>query len=381
MIYDGHAYCFPDLRGDGGFSDTDRFRKHLQLGIARHFQPVWRKRDRAPADSSGLADPSVQWSFDALEDVDFRAAGYGRFEWTVDGEDYVKQYIPPSVTDMSYPAESLVAEMDYAGVDMALLHRTPYLGIGNEFVAGCVRRFPDRLQGLAHVEEWLIQTQPDASIAKLDRAVNELGLVGLQFLPDQIPLYGQPADWNGPGFRPFWDTVAAMNIPVFFTPGFTSLATPGGDPLVAVLQGLWDIGRWMERYPGVTVVLTHGFSWRMFAESDTLAVPDEVYRTAPIDNLNFHVQVLFAIFLGGMWDYPMPQVRPVMEQLVRYMGPDRIIWGTDIPMVLRFYTYRQNLDHIRRNCDFLAPSEVDMIVGGNMARLLGVGKQESSPVS
>ena len=381
MIYDGHAYCFPDLRGDGGFSDTDRFRKHLQLGIARHFQPVWRKRDRAPADSSGLADPSVQWSFDALEDVDFRAAGYGRFEWTVDGEDYVKQYIPPSVTDMSYPAESLVAEMDYAGVDMALLHRTPYLGIGNEFVAGCVRRFPDRLQGLAHVEEWLIQTQPDASIAKLDRAVNELGLVGLQFLPDQIPLYGQPADWDGPGFRPFWDAVAALNIPVFFTPGYTSLATPGGDPLETVLQGLRAISTWMERYPDVTVVLTHGFSWRMFAEGDTLSVPQEVYRAAPIDNPNFHVQVLFAIFLGGMWDYPMPQVQPVMEQLVRYMGPDRIIWGTDIPMVLRFYTYRQNLDHIRRNCDFLASSEVDMIVGGNMARLLGQGIAGSSSAS
>jgi predicted TIM-barrel fold metal-dependent hydrolase len=342
---------------------------------------VWRKRDRAPADSSGLADPSVHWSFDALEDVDFRAAGYGRFEWTVDGEDYVKQYIPPSVADMSYPAESLVAEMDYAGVDMALLHRTPYLGIGNEFVAGCVRRFPDRLQGLAHVEEWLIQTKPDESISKLEQAVNELGLMGLQFLPDQIPLYGQPADWDGPGLRPFWDAVAALNIPVFFTPGYTSLASPGGDPLEAVLQGLRAISTWMERYPEVTVVLTHGFSWRMFAERDILAVPDEVYRAAPIDNPNFHVQVLFAIFLGGMWDYPMPQVRPVMEQLVRHMGPNRIIWGTDIPMVLRFYTYRQNLDHIRRNCDFLASSEVDMIVGGNMARLLGQGIEGSSAAS
>ena len=145
MIYDGHAYCFPDLRGDGGFADPEQFRRHLQLGIARHFQPVWRKRDRAPADNSGLADPSAGWSFDALKDVGFRAAGHGRFEWTVDGEVFVKQYMPPSVANMSYSAESLVAEMDYAGVDMALLHRTPYLGIGNEFIADCVRRFPDRL--------------------------------------------------------------------------------------------------------------------------------------------------------------------------------------------------------------------------------------------
>ena len=73
MIYDGHAYCFPDLRGDGGFADPAQFRRHLQLGIARHFQPVWRSRDRAPADDSGLADPSAGWSFDALKDVGFRA--------------------------------------------------------------------------------------------------------------------------------------------------------------------------------------------------------------------------------------------------------------------------------------------------------------------
>ena len=63
----------------------------------------------------------------------------------MDGEDYSKQYLPPSIADMSYPAESLVAEMDYAGVDMALLHRTPYLGIGNVFIASCVEKFPDRL--------------------------------------------------------------------------------------------------------------------------------------------------------------------------------------------------------------------------------------------
>ena len=25
MIYDGHAYCFPDQRGDGGFQDPAQF--------------------------------------------------------------------------------------------------------------------------------------------------------------------------------------------------------------------------------------------------------------------------------------------------------------------------------------------------------------------
>lgn len=138
------------------------------------------KQRPAPSNSAGLVDLSKPWGFDQLEDADFRPTGYGRFEWTVDGEDYVKQYMPPSVVEMTYTAEMLVAETDYAGVDRALLHRTPSLGIGNGFVADCVRRFPERLQGLAHVEEWLVQPDPDASIGKVERAVKEEGLSGLQ---------------------------------------------------------------------------------------------------------------------------------------------------------------------------------------------------------
>ena len=372
MVYDGHAYCFPDLRGDGGFGDAGQFRRHLQLGIASHFQRTWRKRDRAGADGGGLVDPSRPPGFAGLMEAGFRPAGHGRFEWTFEGEEYVKQYMPPSVVNMSYPPEDLVAEMDYAGVDRALLHRTPYLGIGNDFVAECVGRFPDRLQGLAHVEEWLIQTEPDASVGKLERAIADLGLSGLQFLPDQMSLYGQAEEWDSDGFRPFWDAVAGMGIPVFFTPSYTSLAASGGQALAPFLVELGTLRRWMERYPDVTVVLTHGFGWRSFRRGDALSVPDEVFDAAPADNPNFYLQVLFPIFFGGEWEYPMPEVRPTLEKLVGRIGPTRLIWGTDIPMVMRFYTYRQSLDYLRLHGDFIGASEMELVVGGNMMRLMGL---------
>ena len=262
--------------------------------------------------------------------------------------------------------------MDYAGVDWALLHRTPYLGIGNDFIADSARRFPDRIQGLAHVEEWLVQKEPEASIGKLERAIKELRLSGLQFLPDQLDLYGQTEGWDSPGFRPFWDAVASLNIPVFLTPGYSYLASPDGPSLEAYLAELGILRRWMERYPDVTVVLTHGFSWRMFIEGETLSVPDQVFDAAPIDNPNFNLQILLPIFLGGEWDYPMPQVRPTLEKLVGRIGAHRLLWGTDMPMVMRFYTYRQSLDYLRLYCDFLSSPEMDLIVGGNMMHLMGI---------
>jgi predicted TIM-barrel fold metal-dependent hydrolase len=267
--------------------------------------------------------------------------------------------------EFAYPPESLVAEMDYAGVDRALLHRTPYMGLSNEYIADCVRRFPDRLQGLAYIEEWRIEPETETSIRKLERAIKELRLSGLQFLPFHRRLYGQEEKWDGPGFRPFWDAVAELKIPVFFTLG-------GDASLEAYLDKLRALRRWMERYPAVKVVHTHGFNWRLFADEETLHVPDVVYETAPIDHPNFYIQLLFAVFLQSRWDYPMPQMRPTLEKMVERIGARRLMWGTDIPVVLLHWTYRQSLDYIRRYCDFITQDEMDLILGGNMARFMGL---------
>ena len=127
----------------------------------------------------------------------------------------------------------------------------------------------------------------------------------------------------------------------------------------------------MKRYPRVRVVLTHGLAWRMFMADNELVVPDEVFDAVPIDNPNLSLQVMFPIALGKEWDYPMPQVLPTIERLVSLMGAERIIWGTDIPMVMRHFTYRQTLDQVRLYWGFLSEGEKELVLGGNMAWLLG----------
>ena len=203
-----------------------------------------------------------------------------------------------------------------------------------------------------------------------------MGLHGLQLLPDHLPLYGQKEDWEGPDFKPFWDAAAALDIPVFITPGYSSLATRGWAQTDAVVARLLQLRSFVERYPDMRVVLTHGLSWRVFMDGDGLSVPDEVFEALPLDSPNFYLQLMFAIYLGGMWDYPMLEVRPTIEQLVERVGVDRLVWGTDMPMVMRFYTYRQNLEHIRVCADFLGKREMEMILGGNMTRLMGLARQE-----
>ena len=136
------------------------------------------------------------------------------------------------------------------------------------------------------------------------------------------------------------------------------------------MEELKTLQRWMERYPDVTVVHTHGLNWRLFLDGDGLTLPQEVW--APFENPKLHLQLLFPINLGNLWDYPMPQVQPTIEECVQRIGADRLLWGTDMPLVLRYWSYRQNIDYIRRYCDFLGQREKDQILGDNMARMLKV---------
>ena len=191
-------------------------------------------------------------------------------------------------------------------------------------------------------DHWSLQPEPDACIAKLDEAINRQGLSALQFMPMFLSAYEQYEDWDAPGFKPFWDAVAEMAIPVFFT------LAPRSATVDSYIDELKVLRRWMEAYPDVVVVFTHGFSWRTFREGDTMNLPDALFREVPSESPNFYMQLVVSVTLGARWPYPMPQFEPAMEKLVERIGADKLMWGSDHPFEMLHYTYRQCLDQIRR---------------------------------
>ena len=49
------------------------------------------------------------------------------------GVEYAKQYLPPYLADLSHSPEMLVAQMDYVGIDRAVLHASPIMGMLNGY--------------------------------------------------------------------------------------------------------------------------------------------------------------------------------------------------------------------------------------------------------
>ena len=347
--------------------------KWVQAAHAGHHQPAWRVRDRAAASSEPLA-PGGLGGWPDLPDVDFRADhDRGRVIWTIDGEDYSKHFYPPNLRDLEFTAHSLIGEMDYAGVDLALLHTDPMLVRDSAYLADCVRLYPDRLRSMVPVDEWRLVDEMDAVIAELETAISSFGLHAIKFIP---PLaYLRASDpWEDGAFRPFWEAAVGLGVPVFFTlgtgPREHSQSRTQADERQGYLDELRILMRWMERYPQLTCSLTHGFPWRAFVDGDRIRLPEAIWE--PFQNPRCHLEVSFPVRLGDLFDFPYREVWSILELMCEHIGPDQLLWGTDMPFQNRFCTYRQSRDWIEKYCAFLSKQDLAKIMGGTSARILGL---------
>jgi predicted TIM-barrel fold metal-dependent hydrolase len=131
----------------------------------------------------------------------------------------------------------------------------------------------------------------------------------------------------------------------------------------------------LTRFPSMRWLLVMGPPVQFFATRGRWQFPDEVAKTYARENLQ--IEVMFPITWGGVWDYPYPQAQTLIKDLRDRFGAAKLIWGSDMPNVERFCTYRQCLDYVLKYCDFLDASEKDMILGRNVADLCGIRPQPS----
>jgi predicted TIM-barrel fold metal-dependent hydrolase len=378
MIVDTHVYCFRPPDQPAGHATAADHLGYWQWGYALHHQPAIRTRDHAHlfGPDRALLDPTPDDEFRRATNRDFRADhSTQRLLWTVDGEDYTKVYLPPNI--LEFTPGMLIAEMDYAGVDWALNHVDMALDKSNDFFAEAVRAYPDRIRSMIQVDEWRIPTEPDAVIREVTDAVERLGLHALKIIPEYGYRIWRGRSFDDPSWRPFWDAVTQLGIPFFFTLG----ATPGfTDEREGFINELNVLKGWSARYPDTRVSVTHGFPWRAFINADQTGLDMPAAMWEPFRDSRIHLEVSFPIRIGDIFDYPYRECWPMLEALVRNIGADRLVWGTDMPFQNRFCTYRQSRDYIEKYAPaFLDKAQIDAIMGGSAQRLLGLPASATAP--
>ncbi len=359
MIVDSHAHAFPAMGGRSGHRTRREHMRYVQHTMMTHHQPVRKVRDNSIVNRQTLYD-GTDTALDALSDVEFRGGRYGRFVWTAEEDDHYIQYLPPSLARLDAPPEMMAAQMDYVGVDKAVLQTGHLYGRINRYLADAVRKFPDRFWGLTLVDEW--RADDPGQIRALDHGIRTLRLHGLWFNSGSLRMHRRSEQLDDAIFDPFWDHVRDLGIPVYW---HVSPAIPGPDEYLTELAAF---GRWAMRFPEIPVVFTHGLPLsRFMGEDGVISIPEHAW--ASLEGPNVVVELLLPIFQGAIWEYPFEDGHPIIREYYERLGPDRLAWGSDMPNVERHCTYKQSLDYLRLYCDFIPSEDMEKILGGNVERM------------
>lgn len=217
--------------------------------------------------------------------------------------------------------------MDMAGIDLSCLFNIfhPEGTTGNDLTARFVARHPDRFVGFAYV----CPTMPEGMVAELVRAIDQLNFVAIKLYPPYTPW-----PFNKPQWFPIYEFADERGLTIIFHTGIEPQAHP---------RFLADIA---ARFPRANFVAGHSGN---IAEM----------RTAAIAAAQAHPN----IFLETCSSFRTPGV---IEQLVNEAGADRILFGSDIPLM----DPRSQLGKIiTANISDDAKCQV---LGGNARRLLGL---------
>jgi predicted TIM-barrel fold metal-dependent hydrolase len=247
-------------------------------------------------------------------------------------------------------AERLLAMMDEAGVDAAILVPPSLEGDRNDLCLGAARRYPDRFAVMGRID--LTNPQARAALAAWREQPGMLGLRLTFHRPDtQKLLTDGSADW-------LWPAAEHHRIPVM-------LHAPDGLPAVAKIA---------ERHPGLTLIIDHmGFA----RETMDAAAPAGAARVAALARYpNVYVKVS-ALPCFSSESYPFRNLKEPVRRVIEAFGPQRSFWGSDLSRALDHCSYRQVVTHFTEELDFLVPDDLAWIMGRGLKtclRAAGLGK-------
>ena len=346
MIIDAHAHVFPHLGGANGWGSISA---HM-AALDRTFGPTR--------------------SASELSASNFRIGKFGRFEWVVDGVVYYRQIMSPSLQDQTSSPEFMLAQMEHAGIDMAVLQNAKVYGKLNDYIAECVRKYPDRFVGLAQIDE--LEADKETEISKLRYAVKQLGLKGIYYEADRFLEVGSLGGFNDKRFDLFWREVSDLEIMVdwfFLSSGSTGMSAK------IYMDEMRAFSTWAERFPDIPSIVVMGLWLFPFLTNGEVRFPKELMDI--IKKPNVFTEIIYPITAGRLgWDYPFPQAHKLIKQQYEEFGAHKLIWGSDMPNVERHCTYRQSVSYLKDYCDFIGHEDMDLILGGNLARILKIPTTE-----
>lgn len=262
--------------------------------------------------------------------------------WTLSRGDY--GWLTPELGPIhrDFGPKDLAPLLARHGIERTILVQAAPTEAETAFLLGIAADTP----GVAGVVGWTDFDAADAA-ARIAELAQEPLLVGLRPMVHDIP----DADWLArPALDPAFEAMAATGLV------FDALLKPRHiAPMLTALA----------RHPRLAVVIDHAAKPDLVA-GDLGSWRDGIAALAA-DRRVFCKLSGLVTEAGADWTQEV--LRPVFDHLLRHFGPERLIWGSDWPVVTLRADYARWYETADGLLAALPASQRDAIFGGNASRL------------
>ena len=242
-----------------------------------------------------------------------------------------------------YSYQELLADMQVAGVDRAILVPPTIDADRNDYVIEAVRTHPDRFAIMGRVP-----LKTAAGKDALKRWREQPGMLGVRVTfhrdADRPWITDGTADW-------FWPEAERHGIPV----------------MVHAPERLAEVGTIAARHPALTLIVDHmGFA-RATMDDKTGPAVERMIALAKYPNVCVKVSAMPAF---STEPYPFRNLREPLQRVIEAFGPRRSFWASDITRIPKSCSYRQVVTHFTEELDFLSADDITWIMGRGLAQCL-----------
>jgi L-fuconolactonase len=244
----------------------------------------------------------------------------------------------------AFTYQSLIAAMDEADVDKAILVPRSFNGARNDYVLEALRAHPARFAVMGRVP-----LNEREGLPMLTTWKSEPGVLGVRLTfhrdGNRPHLTDGSMDW-------FWPAAERLGIPA----------------MVHAPERLPEIGKLAERHPGLSFIIDHlGFA-RATIDAATGPAVDRLIALARFPNVHVKVSTMPAYSTEA---YPYVNLRDPIRRVIDAFGVSRCFWGSDLTRLPESSSYRKSVTMFTEQDDFLSKDELTELMGAGLARVLG----------
>jgi predicted TIM-barrel fold metal-dependent hydrolase len=271
------------------------------------------------------------------------------------------QALPASFERSSFPVDALLALLDSAHVNRAVILQGPYYGEENAYVAEACRGFPQRFTGMAFMDPW--REEVSGAFDRLRQAAAFRGVKLECSEPTGLLGLHPGRRLDEPGLHGLWQGLEQSQ-------GVLTLDL--GEPGSSAYQT--DAVRTIaSAHPGIRVVVCHlgQPTAEVIADPRLRRAWEEQLSLARLANVWFDTAALPAFCLNER--FPWPFAGTALRRALDLVGPHKILWGSDVPGVLVHGSYQQLLTYAWEALSSQSGADLDRVFGGNAIEVYGAG--------